>query len=51
MAKSKWKTLNWEKIGVYIAAISLLILFGGKINELGERISRIEGMIEERNRK
>ncbi len=51
MAKSKWKSVNWEKVGVYVAAISLIILFGTKINELGERIAKIEGMIEERNRK
>lgn len=35
--------INWEKVGVYIAVATLLVLFASKINDLGERISRIEG--------
>lgn len=40
------KQVNWEKVGVYIAIITLIVLFATKVNELSERISKLEGKLE-----
>lgn len=40
------KNINWEKVGVYIAIITLIVMIASKINDLSERISKIEGKME-----
>lgn len=40
------KQVNWEKVGVYIAIITLIVLFATKVNELSERIANLEGKLE-----
>ena len=53
--KDAIREINWEKVGVYIAAIVLIGMFASKIVDLGERLSRVEGkleiLIEEKMRK
>lgn len=48
------KNVNWEKVGVYIAVLTVLIMFGSKVIDLSERISHIEGklqiLVDERNK-
>lgn len=51
MAKTKWQQISWEKVGVYIAMASIVVAFAFKLNEVSERLSRLEGIIEERARK
>ena len=36
------KETNWEKIGVYITVISLVFALGAKLNQLSERVSKLE---------
>ncbi len=45
MGKSP-KLINWEKVGVYIAVITIIIMVASKINDLSERISKFEGQLE-----
>lgn len=44
--KKNHKIINWEKVGVYIAVVTLIVMFASKINDLSERISKIEGKLE-----
>ena len=44
--KDAIRQVNWEKVGVYIAAIVLVVMFASKIVDLGERLSRVEGKLE-----
>ncbi len=49
------KQVNWEKAGVYIACVTLIVMFASKMIDLSERISKMEGkleiLVQERNRK
>ena len=38
--------MNWEKISVYIAGLSIGLMFASKVNDLSERISKIEGKLQ-----
>lgn len=40
------KLINWEKVGVYIAVITIIVMVASKINDLSERISKLEGKLE-----
>lgn len=44
--KKNHKPINWEKVGVYIAVVTLIVMFASKINDLGERIAKLEGKFE-----
>lgn len=48
------KQTNWEKVGVYIAIVTLVVMFASKMIDLSERISKMEGkleiLIQERNK-
>ena len=46
MKKNIKSQINWEKVGVYIAAITLILLFASKVMDISERLSRLEGKVE-----
>jgi len=43
--KKNIKQYNWEKIGVYIAVITLIMMFASKLMDVSERISYMEGKL------
>jgi hypothetical protein len=50
MSNINWKDINWEKIGVYIAILIGFFTLMTYMMQTRERLSKIEGIMEEMRR-
>jgi len=40
------KNINWEKVGVYLAILTMVVMLASKILDISERIAKIEVKVD-----